>query len=83
MSEIPSLESNPCGRLEALREIRDRVITGGQEIEAETEAGHGGRRRAKYSPANLEALDREIALAAEACNPNGARPRRYAIGGRL
>jgi hypothetical protein len=80
---IPSLEDNPCGRATKLREIRDRVIVGGSVIEAEQEAGHGGRRRAKFSPANLDALDREIAMADAACNlSSDGRPRRFAIGGR-
>jgi len=81
---IPSLETDPCGRAAALRAIKDQIITGGHVLEAEQEAGNGTRRRVKYSAANLDSLDREIMMAAEACAlASGKRPRRFAIGGRL
>ena len=58
---IPTLEADPCGRAMKLREIRDNIISGGAVVEAEQEAGHGGRRRVKFSPANVGSFDREIA----------------------
>jgi len=81
---IPTLELDPCGRATKLREIRDNVISGGAVVEAEQEAGHGGRRRVKFSPANLGSLDREIASADAACSAKtGGRAKRFAIGGRM
>jgi len=81
---IPTLEIDPCARAMKLREIRDNVISGGAVIEAEQEAGHGGRRRVKFSPANLGSLDREIAAADAACSAlTGGRAKRFAIGARM
>lgn len=86
MAIIPSLELDPCGRLKALREIRDQLMTGGAVAEAEFEQGNGTRRRVKYSAANREDLNRSIIEAGDACaalNGGGARPGRFAIGGRV
>ena len=81
---IPTLELDPCGRATKLREIRDNIISGGAVVEAEQEAGHGGRRRVKFSPANVGSLDREIAAADAACSAlTGGRAKRFAIGGRV
>ena len=81
---IPTLEGDPCGRAMKLREIRDNLISGGAVVEAEQEAGHGGRRRVKFSPASVGSLDREIAAADAACSAlTGGRARRFAIGGRV
>lgn len=85
MATIPTLEADPCGRLAALREIRDKIMTGGQVQEAEFEQGNGTRRRVKYGAANMDLLNRAIVEAGDACagvNGNG-RPGRYAIGGRM
>jgi hypothetical protein len=81
---ITSLSADPCARAEQLRAIRDNIITGGQPIEVEHQAGNGQHRRVKYSPANLSALETEIDIAASACALGaGGRPTRFAIGGRL
>lgn len=84
MATIPTIEADPCARASALRAIKDKVISGGAVVEAEQEAGHGGRRRVKFSPASLEALNVEISAADAACSAKtGGRPRRFAIGGRV
>lgn len=79
---IPKLEDDPCGRLAALREIRDKLMLGEGVGEVEFEQGNGVRRRVKYTAANLDMLNREIILAGDAC-AGGKRPSRFAIGGRL
>ncbi|XHE14374.1 hypothetical protein PCC82_06470 [Agrobacterium deltaense] len=85
MTAIPTLEADPCGRVKALREVRDKVVTGGQIVEGEFEQGNGTRRRMKYSGADLGRLDKMIAEAAAACANLGGvcRPTRFAIGGRM
>lgn len=81
---IPTLQADPCGRAAKLREIKDKVITGGSVVEAEQEAGHGGRRRVRFAAADLASLDREISAADAACAlKSGGRPGRFAIGGRM
>lgn len=82
---IPTLENDPCGRLSALREIRDKIMTGQAVSEAEFEQGNGTRRRVRYTQANIEMLNREIIAAGDACaaSQGGGRPSRYAIGGRM
>ena len=85
MATIPTLEADPCGRLAALRAIRDKVVTGGQVLEVELEQGNGTRRRVKYSAADTDALNRMIIEANDACSlqGGGGRPSRFAIGGRM
>lgn len=80
MPEIPTLEADPCARAEALRGIRDKIITGGGLAEFETESGNGVRRRVKYSAADLTRLDAQIAEAENRCRiKNGKRARRFAV----
>jgi hypothetical protein len=86
MATIPTIEANPCGRLKALREVRDQVMTGGAVTEAEFEQGNGTRRRVKYTAANMDMLNREIIAAGDACaakTTGVVRPKRFAIGGRM
>lgn len=85
MAVIPTLEANPCGRLAVLREIRDKIMTGGQVLEAELEQGNGTRRRMKYSAANMDMLNRSIIEAGDACAgaSGSGRPSRFAIGGSM
>lgn len=85
MAAIPAIDIDPCARLAALREIRDRVLTGGAVTEAEFEQGNGVRRRVKYTAANMDALNREIIAASDACAATRGvcRPGRFAIGGRM
>lgn len=85
MAAIPTIETDPCGRLAALREIRDQIMTGQAVSEAEFEQGNGTRRRVRYTTANLEMLNREIVAAGDACalTKGARRPGRYAIGGRM
>ncbi len=85
MAAIPTIETDPCGRLLSLREIRDQIMTGQAVSEAEFEQGNGTRRRVKYSAANLDLLNREIIAASDACaaQSGGRRPGRFAIGGRM
>lgn len=83
MTTIPTLASDPCGRAEALREAKDKIVTGASVEEVEFMAGNGTRRRVKYGSANLASLDREIAQAEAACDRlNGRRERRFMVGGR-
>ncbi len=83
MTTIPTLEADPCGRAEALRALRDKILTGQAVEETEFEAGNGQRRKVRYSKANLSALEREIEHASNACNlTRGVRSRRFVIGGR-
>lgn len=80
---IPTLATDPCGRAEKLRELRDSLVTGGRREEVEFIAGNGTRRKVRYSRADFARLDREIAEADEACaRLNGKRGRRFVIGGR-
>ncbi len=73
-------QNDPCARAAQLREIRDKLITGQSLSEFETEAGNGVRRRARYSAADLDRLDREIRSAESACAiSKGERPKRFAI----
>lgn len=85
MPMIPTIETDPCGRLAALREVRDQLMTGQAIAEAEFEQGNGTRRRMKYSAANMDMLNREILAAGDACagSAGGRRHGRFAIGGRV
>lgn len=80
MTEIPSLEADPCGRLTALRSVRDKVITGNGVAEFESESGNGVRRRVKYSSADMARLDAQIAEADTSCRRKSGKPgRRFAV----
>ena len=80
MTDIPTLEADPCGRATALRALRDQIITGGGVAEYETETGNGVRRRVKYTSADLSRLDAEIAQADNQCRlKSGKRGRRFAV----
>lgn len=85
MAAIPTIEDDPCGRLKALREIRDQLMTGQSVSEVDFEQGNGTRRRMRFSSANLDLLNREIEAASDACalSQGNHRPRRFAIGGRM
>lgn len=80
MAKIPSLEEDPCARVTALREVRDTLITGDGVAEFETESGNGLNRRVKYTSADLNRLDAQIAEADNRCRiKNGKGGRRYAV----
>ena len=80
MPDIPSLKDDPCGRADALRAQRDKLITGGGVAEMDTEAGNGVRRRVRFSAVDLARLDAEIRAADNACAvKSGKRPRNYAL----
>lgn len=77
---IPSLEDDPCARAAALRARRDKIIAGGNVSEYEAEHGNGVRRRVRYTAADLERLDTEIATAEAACRrKSGRRSNRFAV----
>lgn len=76
---IPSLEADPCGRAEALKTKRDIIISGEGVAEFDAEHGNGVRRRVRYTAADLDRLDREIAAAENKCLlKSGKRGRRFA-----
>ncbi len=79
MTQIPTLSADPCARADALRAIRDNLISGSKAEEVDFMAGNGTRRRVRYGAADIARLEREIDLAQAACN---GRPRRFVIGGR-
>lgn len=77
---IPSLEADPCGRAEALKAKRDQIITGAGVAEFDSEQGNGVRRRVRYTAADLDRLDRDIAVAENQCLlKSGKRGRRFAV----
>ena len=82
---IATIIANPCQRLADLQTLKDAIITGGQVLEVETQAGSGARRRVKYGPGSIAALDVEIVRAQIACDALNkvVSPRRFAVGGRL
>lgn len=73
---IPSLTDDPCGRAQALRGLRDRIITGTSAIEVEFRAGPNGvHRRVRLASADLAHIDLEIKTADAACG-GAETPRR-------
>lgn len=83
MTTIPSVTTDPCGRADALRAVRDELIVGEGVQEVEFMGGNGTRRRVRYGTASLDRLDREIEQAQAACDRSkGKRGGRFVIGGR-
>ena len=73
-------QNDPCTRAQQLKAIRDDIMLGKNVSETEFEAGNGTRRRVKFTAANLDFLNRQIAEADNACAiSQGKRPRRFAI----
>jgi len=74
-ARVWSVSDDPCGRAEALRALRDKIVTGGAALEVEFAAEHTGtRRRVRCGEADLDRLDREINAAEAACgNLKGAK----------
>lgn len=79
---IPTIEDDPCGRAIALRAERDAIILGQNAAEVDHNQGNGVRRRTVFGRSNLDAIDREIAAADNACAlSKGQRPRGRVIAG--